>query len=183
MQDRSNDYGSQLGHQVCAAVALPGLDRLASCDYNMKYGPVNPVTLRDSLITITGVSDSCAALLTLTHASTVADLVIDRPADMGFQGLAGPDCGQEQLSKAKNLALYRCGKEHFASGGDSGLIIWHDLKVLSIPKGAEMLSVRIPRLEGFSSRRTSAMFAQAGGEDYLITRHDLKLKMYLIPKP
>jgi hypothetical protein len=102
---------------------------------------------------------------------------------MGFQGLAGPDCGQEQLSKAKNLALYRCGKEHFASGGDTGLIIWHDLKVLSIPKGTQMLSVRIPRLEGFFSRRSSAMFAQAGGEDYLIVGHALKLKIYLIPKP
>jgi hypothetical protein len=182
IQDHSDAYGSQFGYHV-NAVGLPGLDPLASCDYNMKYGPVSPVTNRNPARTITGVSESCAALLTLTHASTVADLVIDRPSDTGFQGLAGPDCDREQLSKAKNLALYRCGKEHFASGGDGGLIIWHDLRVLSIPKGTEMLSVRIPKFEGFFSLRTSAMFAETGGEDYLITRHALRLKIYLIPKP
>jgi hypothetical protein len=180
IQDGSDAYGSQSGYQV-NAVALPDLDRLASCDYNMKYGPVNPVTNRDPPRTITGVSESCAALLTVTHASTVADLVIDRPPDTGFQGLAGPDCGQEQLSKAKNLALYRCGIEHFSSGGDSGLIFWRDLKVLSIPKGTEMLSVHLPKFDSFFGRRTSAMFAQAAGLDYLIVRHGLRLRIYRVP--
>jgi hypothetical protein len=159
------------------ALALPTLDRIVSCEYNVKFpresqeeGPAN--------IEISKASESCPALMEAAHLTSIDELANRTAGDERTKNLAGPDCEFQESNRAKDLALYRCGKEHFTDPyGDFGITFWHALKVLSVPDGTPALSLSLR----FYDDKSSGLFAVANGHDYLIVRRGLKLSTYRLP--
>lgn len=161
-----SEMGSPLPFKV-AVFALPSLDRIASCNYE---------ATQSSVVTKTG--DSCPALMEAAHLSSIQDLG-DRPtADERVKHLAGAECDFERIAPAADLALYRCGKEHFAgqSGEGFSITFWHALKVLNTSDGKTVLSLPLR----FNDSHSSGLFAQKKDQNYLIVHYGRKLQTYQI---
>lgn len=161
---------SKLGSPLPFAVTvfdLPMVDRLATCDFEEKPG---------SGVTKSG--ENCKAVMQAAQLADIQDMG-DLPAvDDATEKLAGPDCDFVTAPTRKDLALYRCGKEHFGDPyGDFGIIFWHALKVLSIPDGNTIFSLPLHIHDSTSS----GIFAIKNGREYLIVHHGSKLLTYEIP--
>jgi len=148
-------------------LALPTLDRVASCDYDQPPGGG-----------VIKAGDSCPAVIQAAHLSGIQDLGDLPIVSERIKHLAGPDCDYEALAPGRDLALYRCGKEHFGDPyGDFGIIFWHALKVLSTSDGKTILSFPLR----FNDRTSSGVFAHKNGRSYLILRRGSRLLTYQIP--
>jgi hypothetical protein len=164
--------GSHLPFAV-TALALPSLDPLASCDYNCK---VDSHSHQSSEVNQT--SDSCASVMEAAHLSGVQELGDPDGIDERVRNLAGSGCWYPELAPTRDLALYRCGKEHFSDpSGDFGITFWHALKVLSTNNGRTILSLPLR----FNDSTSSGIFAYKNGREYLIVRRGSKLSTYEIP--
>lgn len=159
------------------ALALPTLDQIGSCEYNVKF-PRGSQEEWPPNSEITKASESCPAVMEAAHLTSIDELA-NRPAeDERTKNLAGPDCQFQESNRAKDLALYRCGKEHFTDpSGDFGITFWHALKVLSVPDGNSTLSLSLR----FYDDKSSGLFAVSNGHDYLIVQRGLKLSTYRLP--
>ncbi len=164
--------GSTLPFAV-TALALPSLDRLASCNYGSK---IDPHSHRSSEVNQT--SDSCPAVMGAAHLSGIQQLGDPEGIDERVSNLAGPGCWYPELAPTGDLALYRCGKEHFSDPyGDFGITFWHALKVLSTSDGKTIFSLPLR----FNDSTSSGLFAYKNGRNYLIVRHGSRLRTYEIP--
>lgn len=159
------------------ALALPTLDRIATCEYDIEFTQGSQEGWQKHQ-EITKASESCPMVIEAAHPTSIDELV-NRPAkERRTTHLAGPDCEFHESNRAEDMALYRCYKEHFTDPyGDFGITFWHALKVFSVPEGKTILSLPLR----FYDDKSSGLFAQADGHDYLIVRHGLKLLTYRLP--
>jgi hypothetical protein len=156
------------------AISVPDVRPIATCRYNMAYGPKDTQTGESQRI-VMDASETCPTLLEVAHVSAIDDLPGNGPIELKYKDLAGSHCSRENLNKAETLALYRCGIPHLTGGdGDFSFETSRALKVLSIPDGKTMLSVPLR----FYDYTTSGLFAQADGHDYLIVLNGTKLEAY-----
>jgi hypothetical protein len=156
-------------HSKATALSLPELKPIASCSEDLETAQQGQ-----------SANDSCASLLSMAHVSNLIELERNRPTNPRWtKALGGQDCACEARSKSRNLELDRCGTVHFAdSDGVFNTTFWHALKVISVPQGKPVYSLRLHFYEGTAS----GLFAQADGRDYLIVRRGLTLSTYRLPE-
>lgn len=149
------------------ALSLPELKPIASCSLETAQEDQKG-------------NSSCATLLSMTHVSSFRELERNHLANPRWSvALGGQDCTCEARNKKGNLELDRCGKVHFAaSDGVFSTTFWHALKVLSVPQGKTVFSLRLHVYEGTAS----GLFAHVDDQNYLIVRRGLKLTTYRLPK-
>ena len=163
-------------HEV-AALAVPELEFIASCDYNDKS--VSPV----STAYLEGESSGCPAFLRFAHLSSWEDLSSLKRLDsspaptLQSQDVPGKDRYCAQLSGTDQQALFRCGNVHFDLGDGVFIVFWKALAVLSIPEGKVLLSLPLH----WSDSESSGLFARVNGTGYLIVRHGFELQTYRLP--
>jgi hypothetical protein len=163
---------AKLGSALPFAVtvfALPALIPVATCDYEQLPAGSG----------VTKTSESCPAVMGAAHLASIQELGDLPLVDDRINRLAGPDCDFEAIAPQKDVALYRCGKEHFGDPyGDFGIMFWHALKILSTSDGMAILSLPL----NFYDSTSSGLFAYNNGQNYLITRHGSRLNAYPISR-
>ena len=166
-------------HQNATALSLPELKPIAECSNG--DGRDQFPSRKESSNTGLPDRDSCSALLSMAHVSTLLELQRNHPDNpRSSKAVGGPDCSCEARSEKRSLELDRCGKTHFADSDDGvfNTTFWHALKVLSIPDGKTVFSLPLHFYEGTAS----GLFAQANDHEYLVVRRGLKLLVYLLPE-
>lgn len=162
---------SRFLHEV-TALTFPGLDLIASCQYNETFAP--PV----SLAYLEREGSSCPAFLRSVHLSSLDDLSSHSVPPLSLQDLPGPNRYCAQLSRTGHEALFRCGDVHFADrAGDFFIVFWKALAILSVPEGRVLVSLPLR----WNDSESSGVFAQADGTGYLIVRRGFELRTYRVP--
>jgi hypothetical protein len=153
---------------------LPDLTPTATCEYTTESEP-NPKGTWPAPYKVERTGDSCAAFIEAAHLSNVQDLLYRQGPDQKVDNLEGLACDYVDSNRTRDLELYRCGKEHLSdSAGDFGIMLWHALRVLSVPDGRVVLSLPLHIFDD----KTVGVFAQAGDRGYLIKSHGTKLETY-----
>jgi hypothetical protein len=172
------DTTANLGDPFTLAVtviALPTLDRGETCEYNVRQ---NPQTEWPAAFEVTTTSSSCPAVMQVAHLSTPQELTYHPAGDQETRQLAGRDCEFLQLSRAQDLALYRCGRDLINDpDGFFGMTVWYALRVLSVPDGKTVFSLPL----WFYDSKSSGLFARTNGHNYLVVRHGARLQTYRLP--
>lgn len=156
------------------ALSLPDLTTTATCEYNTQSEP-NPKGVWPAPNRVERTSDMCPAFMETAHLSDIQDLLYRPRPDQKVEDLEGVGCDYLESSRARDLELYRCGKEHLNdSAGDFGIMFWHTLRVISVPDERVVLSLPLHLFDD----KTVGVFAQAGGHDYLIKCHGTRIATY-----
>lgn len=162
-----------------AALSLPELKSIAMCSNNAEGTQRRTATETSDQDQVP--RDSCSALLSMAHVSTLLELRRNHPANPRWSiAMGGSDCSTEARSKDGNLELDRCGKTHFADSDDGvfNTTFWHALRVYSVPDHATAFSLPLHISEGTAS----GLFAQKDDHTYLVVRRGLTLSTYLLPE-
>jgi len=170
-------FDGQRGFDKTVAVSLPGLETSAACVYKVDYIPID-AERRNFDKRISGEQGYCSGLLSRTGSVSVQEMV-EQMEKRGRIGTSPLDqCLFLLTSEDATFALARCGKDHFADKyGDFAITFWNSLKVVRLPEGRTVLSLPLR----FNDDKTTGIFAKAEGQDYLITRKYLTLKIYRLP--
>jgi hypothetical protein len=161
-----------------AAVSLPELKPIAMCSHNVESTQRRTATETSDQDQL--ARDSCSALMSMAHVSTLTELRRNRPADPRWSiAMGGGECSRETISKDGNLELDRCGTVHFADpDGVFNTTFWHALRVYSVPDHSIIFSLPLHISEGTAS----GLFAQKDDHNYLVVRRGLTLLTYLLPE-